>query len=277
MYESFFAMTQTPFLRNLPVSELYADSDTNEIHNRLLYAAQRQMFAVLVGDAGMGKTTALRKFKESLDSTEFAVLYLADSKLTPRHFYNGLLEQLGLETRFYRGDARKRLHQEIEIMRGVAKRKLVVIVDEGHLLSKEMLEEIRFLLNYKMDSENPLALILAGQTELWDKLKLQAYRAIRHRIDIQCFLTPYDFAQTKAYIEKQLEFAGHALCLERGIAVNTLANLCGVAPSTIYSMLNTKSKHPGVVSIQKICDGLGISVQEFFDDPLFENLEPVIK
>ena len=209
MYESFFAMTQTPFLRNLPVSELYADSDTDEIHNRLLYAAQRQMFAVLVGDAGMGKTTALRKFKESLDSTEFAVLYLADSKLTPRHFYNGLLEQLGLETRFYRGDARKRLHQEIEIMRGVAKRKLVVIVDEGHLLSKEMLEEIRFLLNYKMDSENPLALILAGQTELWDKLKLQAYRAIRHRIDIQCFLTPYDFAQTKAYIEKQLEYAGH--------------------------------------------------------------------
>ena len=69
----------------------------------------------------------------------------------------------------------------------------------------------------------------------------------------------------------------HALCLERGIAVNTLANMSGVAPSTIYSMLNTKSKNPGVVSIQKICDGLEISVRDFFDDPLFENLEPVIK
>ena len=69
----------------------------------------------------------------------------------------------------------------------------------------------------------------------------------------------------------------HALCLERGIAVNTWANISGVAPSTIYSMLNSKSKNPGVVSIQKICDGLEISVQEFFNDPLFENLEPVIK
>ena len=59
-----------------------------------------------------------------------------------------------------------------------------------------------------MDSENPLALILAGQTELWDKLKMQAYRAIRHRIDIQCFMMPYDFAQAKAYIEKQLAYAG---------------------------------------------------------------------
>lgn len=68
-----------------------------------------------------------------------------------------------------------------------------------------------------------------------------------------------------------------ALCLERNIAVNALANLCGVAPSTIYSMLNKKSKNPGVVSIQKLCDGLEISVREFFDDPLFDNLEPIIK
>lgn len=209
MYEAFFEMNHTPFLRNLPVPELYEDPDITEIHNRLVYAAQKQMFAVLIGDAGVGKTTALRKLKDALDGPEYSVLYLADSKMTPRHFYNGILEQLGLETYFYRGDARKRLHQEIEIMRGVAKRKLVVIVDEGHLLSKEMLEEVRFLLNYKMDSENPLALILAGQTELWDKLKLQAYRAIRHRLDIQCFLMPYDFAQMKAYIDRQMNYSGH--------------------------------------------------------------------
>ncbi len=67
------------------------------------------------------------------------------------------------------------------------------------------------------------------------------------------------------------------LCLERDIAVNALANQCGVSPSTIYSMLNKKSQNPGVVSIQKICDGLEISVREFFNDPIFENLDPVIE
>lgn len=67
------------------------------------------------------------------------------------------------------------------------------------------------------------------------------------------------------------------LCLQRNMAVNALANLSGISPSTIYSMLNTKSKNPGVVSIQKLCDGLEISVREFFDSPLFENLEPEIK
>lgn len=67
------------------------------------------------------------------------------------------------------------------------------------------------------------------------------------------------------------------LCLERNMAVNALANQCGISPSTVYSMLNTKSKNPGIVSIQKICDGLEISLREFFDDPLFENLEPEIQ
>jgi len=74
-------------------------------------------------------------------------------------------------------------------------------------------------------------------------------------------------------VEKRIQ----ALCSERGMAVNALANVCGMPPSTIYSMLNRKSRNPGVVSIQKICDGLGISLREFFNDPVFEELEPVIK
>lgn len=66
------------------------------------------------------------------------------------------------------------------------------------------------------------------------------------------------------------------LCKERSIAVNALGNISGVNPSTIYSMLNSKSQNPGVVSIQKICDGLEISIREFFDDDIFNNIEQEI-
>ena len=55
------------------------------------------------------------------------------------------------------------------------------------------------------------------------------------------------------------------LCRERNIAVNALANISGVSPSTIYSMLNQKSQNPGVVSIKKLCDGFEITVRECFD------------
>ena len=67
------------------------------------------------------------------------------------------------------------------------------------------------------------------------------------------------------------------LCAERNIAVNALANISGVSPSTVYSMLNAKSKNPGVVSVKKLCDGLEISVREFFDCPLFDETEQEIK
>lgn len=67
------------------------------------------------------------------------------------------------------------------------------------------------------------------------------------------------------------------LCEERGLAVNTLANEAGMPPTTIYSILSEKSQNPGVVSIQKICDGLGITITEFFDDALFSDLEQEIQ
>ena len=173
MFESFYGLSQTPFSRDIPTDQLYQSLMLEEILGRLEFAAERQLFAVVTGDCGTGKTTAIRRFRDSLDPAKFMVMYLADSKLTPRHFYKGLLEQLGCESKFYRGDAKRQLHREIELMRGIHHLQPVVIVDEAHLLDREMLEEVRFLLNFKMDAQSPMSLILVGQTELWEKFKFQ--------------------------------------------------------------------------------------------------------
>lgn len=67
------------------------------------------------------------------------------------------------------------------------------------------------------------------------------------------------------------------LCQQRHIAINGLAAVSGVSPSTIYSMLNEKSMNPGVVTIKKLCDGLEISIRDFFDSDLFTDLEQEIQ
>ena len=208
MFEAFYGLSNTPFSRDIPTDQLYQSLMLEETLGRLEYAARRQLFAVVTGDCGTGKTTTIRRFKASLDVAEFMVMYLADSKLTPRHFYKGLPEQLGCEAKFYRGDAKRQLHREIELMRGIQHLQPVVIVDEAHLLDKEMLEEVRFLLNFKMDAQSPMALILVGQSELWDKFQLQAYAAIRQRIDLQCKLPHLDRAQVAEYIKRHLAYAG---------------------------------------------------------------------
>ena len=67
------------------------------------------------------------------------------------------------------------------------------------------------------------------------------------------------------------------LCNQKNIAINALANLSGISPSTLYSVLNEKSQNPGVVTIKKLCDGLGISLREFFDADIFDDIEQEIK
>ena len=163
MFEEFYGFKRTPFCRDIPTDQLYQSHWLEETLGRLEYAAERQHFVVVTGDCGTGKTTTIRKFKDILNNSRFMVMYLADSKLTPRHFYKGLLEQLGCEAKFYRGDAKRQLHREIELLKGIHNLQPVVIVDEAHLLDKEMLEEVRFLLNFKMDAQVVNATLKLGQ------------------------------------------------------------------------------------------------------------------
>lgn len=67
------------------------------------------------------------------------------------------------------------------------------------------------------------------------------------------------------------------ICLERNLNPSSLATLCGMDRSTIYSIMGNKSKSPEVLTIKKICDGLEITLSEFFNSPEFESLEPEIK
>ena len=67
------------------------------------------------------------------------------------------------------------------------------------------------------------------------------------------------------------------LCNQKNIAINALANISGISPSTLYSVLNEKSQNPGIVTIKKLCDGLEISLREFFDADIFDDIEQEIK
>jgi len=207
MYETFFEMEHTPFSRDVPPEQLYESPYVADSLGRLAYAADHQLFAVVTSDAGCGKSTLIRKFTGMLPRDEYIFLYISDSKLTPRWLYKGLLDQLGIESRFYRGDAKRQLQKEVEIIRGVQKKKVVIILDEAHLLEKETIEEFRFLLNYRFDSMSPMALVLVGQNELWEKLNLQRYAAVKQRIDINCTLPHLDRSETGKYIQTHLAYA----------------------------------------------------------------------
>jgi len=208
MFETFFEMSRTPFVNTIPVDALYISDKHKEVLGRLGYVAQCSLFAVLTAGSGVGKSTIIRCLACSLNPEKYTVLYVADSQLTPRWFYKGLLDQLGIEAKFYRGDAKRQLHKHLKLIREMHRRNIVVIVDEAHLLERETFEEVRFVLNTEMDSFNPMSLILVGQNELWERLRMQQYAAIRGRIDIKCELQGMDRPDLDSYMNAHLDYAG---------------------------------------------------------------------
>jgi type II secretory pathway predicted ATPase ExeA len=208
MFLEHFGLVKNPFCKEIPGDSLFLSEASEEISSRLNYVANQNLFAVVTGECGTGKSTLLRRLRDCLDDKKFDFFYLTDSKLTPRHFYNGILAQMGKDGAFYRGDARRILHQEIEMIHNVRNRKIVIVVDEAHLLDREMLDELRFLLNFKMDSHSPLSLILSGQSELEEILEKKSSTAIRQRIDFCCRLSPLNMDETGSYIERHLAYAG---------------------------------------------------------------------
>jgi len=253
MFKSFYGLTGTPFSPDIPVDKLYETPAYQEMQGRLEYAARNRLFCVITGEVGTGKSTGVRRFAARMNPNSYRILYLSDSDLTPRNFYWETLNQLGCEPRFYRGDAKRQLHRELAGLTEREKKVPVVIVDESHLLPREMLEEARFLLNFRYDSYHPLSLILVGQSQLKEMLKLQIYEAIAQRVDIRFHLPVMTKEQTCAYIRHHLVVAGAAGEIFTSAALAAIYEYCAGVPRKINNLC-TASLMAGAGQEQRLID-----------------------
>ena len=208
MFTEYFKFRSVPFTKGIPPVALFVHSELLELHNRFKFCVLNNKFAVVTGVCGTGKTTAIRRFDSSLDKSKYVVLYISQSSLNARGFYRIMLDKLGIQARRNIVEAKKQLQEQLYLMQHVKNIHPVCIIDESHLLSYDMLEEIRFLLNMQFDSISPVSLILAGQPELLTKLQSPKCEAINQRIDIIFHLKPFDLTTTNEYIKHQLKYAG---------------------------------------------------------------------
>ncbi|TCP21885.1 type II secretory pathway predicted ATPase ExeA [Scopulibacillus darangshiensis] len=153
----------------------------------------------------MGKSTAVRALVHQLDPIHYRYLYLCDSSLTPKLFYREVLQCFGIQPAFRSTEA-KRQYQSLMLDIYENEKKIpVIILDEAHHFSESMLQELRFILNFREDSMSPLSLIIVGQQSLRNQLKVKHLEAIDQRIQMRYQVVALTEQETAEYIRHQLK------------------------------------------------------------------------
>src|SRR5215469_721826 len=209
MYNAFFGFTQSPFNMSPDPSFLYRSQQHEEALANLIYGVQsRKGFIVLTGEVGTGKTTMLECLRDFLLAQQISFASLFNSRLTVDQF---------LEMLAYDLDLRCNRRSKTEVLlslnnflldRMAGGRTTVLIVDEAHNLTWDVLEEIRLLGNLENRRGKLLQIILAGQQELDGKLEQPEYRQLKQRIALRCLLRGFDVSETAAYIDSRMSRAG---------------------------------------------------------------------
>jgi general secretion pathway protein A len=203
----FYAFSHTPFTKSISVKHLFPSRGHCEIQGRLAFALQDRLAALLTGDVGTGKSTAVRAFAQTLDHNLYPVVYLSNPHLGVTALYREILLALQVEPAF---GFMRLLPQLRSTLHDLARkgRYVLLIVDEAHLLSPELFDQLRFLLNNEMDSASLIALVLLGQPDLAHKLRFTPYEALHQRIAVRFHLKPFDLEETAGYVKHHLRIAG---------------------------------------------------------------------
>lgn len=208
MFIKHFSMTASPFERDIASQSLYESKQFSEALARLTFTCQKRALAVITGEVGAGKSTLLRMLESKLDRSHYLFIYIADSNLTPRNFYTLALLALAVEPPSQLPKLKQRFKDTVADFYETKGLTCVIAIDEAQTLEISMLQEFRFILNFKADSFSPMAVVISGQSELRSTLRTLHMMPIWRRVDTSYHLSGMTYDESKAYISHQLKTSG---------------------------------------------------------------------
>jgi type II secretory pathway predicted ATPase ExeA len=203
-----YGLSRLPFTKEVPIEELFVCPRHQEVSDRLKAALEGRASAVLTGDVGVGKTFLLRSLQRDLNPTRFRVTYIHNAKVSSRDFYRQLSVALALEPKAHPSALFRQVQAHIEEQASEQNIHPVLLLDEAHLLPSSVLEYLHVLLNYRMDSQSFLSVILIGLPELRDRLARNIMASLSTRLPVRAHLEPLESDQVAAYVAHRMKIAG---------------------------------------------------------------------
>jgi len=205
----FFGLRENPFSINPNPRFLYLTPLMQSSSHQLLEGIRdRKGLILLTGEVGTGKTLLLRRLLDWLTEQSMPTAMIFNSHVNPDHLLDFILSDFGIPCESGSKSEKLIALNNWLLERFRAGQTPVLIIDEAQGLPLHALEEVRLLLNLETPRQKLLQVVLAGQPELEEKLRLHELRQLRQRITVRCRTAPLTAPETRAYIQARLRTAG---------------------------------------------------------------------
>ena len=207
MYRPYYQLKKAVNQKSIPVDDLFTSNSFSEARARLDYMKDKGGFVLVSGKPGVGKTTLVRAFAESLDAKFFKIAYAPLSTVSVIEFYRQLSFLLAGDIP-YRKDLLFRTIQNTIMEMAVNQKTIpVIILDDAHFLKNENFFELQLISNFNFDSLSPALFILIAQPHLVERLKRPAFEAFYQRITLKINVQPFTLKETQLFISQVIKNA----------------------------------------------------------------------
>lgn len=204
MFLSYFGMEFNPFDKDIDTKYSFVTEDLKIMNNRLDYLREHPGLALFTGNPGVGKTFCIRNFVNSLNTNLFKCIYISMSSITVYEFYKQLAISLGIVPEFKKVDIFKQIQESIIDLVKNKKINVIICIDEAQYLKTDIINDLKMLMNFEMDSKNYFTLILTGQPILNSILSRNVHEALKQRITISYNLSGITREELSNYISSRL-------------------------------------------------------------------------
>lgn len=251
MYRQFFGLLRHPFGKEIAPDELFASASLAELEVRLEHWLELRGIGLVTGEVGSGKTTVVRKVVSALHTGLYRICYVSHSTGNVTDLYKLIAWEMGLPTERSRAALYRAIRDEVVRLNAEAKTRPVLVIDEAQNLRSDVLEDVRLLTNYEMDSQNRLCLLLVGQAELRRRLSMAVHEALSQRVVVRHHLAGLTREELPAYLAHLLRRAGTQLPLFEPAALEAVYQATGGLPRRV-NLLAHHALHAAAVARAKI-------------------------
>lgn len=250
--KSYFGFSKIPFTKYMWATKMFDASAQRDLIDGFHLWLETRGIAVLYGPPGVGKSITLRRFKEELDDRRFDLFYLFNLRVTPTGFLRSLCRLLALPVLYHQADLFDTISTFLGQYEERNRKHPIIIFDDGDGLSDRLLELLRLLANFSMDSEDRFSFILCGTQKLATRLKEPQNEALKQRIVFSHNLRGFTIDDARSYVRFHLERAEGPKELLADNAIQMIFHLAKGLPRVINQIALQALIHAAIRGVDTI-------------------------